>query len=107
MATKVFKLNNQWLFCSDVSYSDGVYRGFVVNGNWKFIYDENRKELHVLGSPLGDDIYDVQKIWACDPYGGNYNSVIENANKRYEEGEQPNFKLPPDPEENLEDIITF
>lgn len=89
MSTKVFLFeNDHWLYCSDVTFEDGVYTGWVVNGAWKMqATDTTIKSAR--------HSYETKMIWACDPntMSRDYNGVIDNAKARYESGEPANYVL--------------
>lgn len=106
MSYKVFLFDNDhWLYCSDVTLEDGVYHGWVENGAWHLMYDTNLKGWFACESrDHADSLVAVTKgskelVWACDPGKGfDYNTVIEDAKKRYAAGEPADFELKPEPE---------
>lgn len=85
----------------DITFEDGVYHGWVINGNWHLMYDTELKGLFACHSrEAADNLVAVTKSyselkWACDPSKAlfDYNIVIEEARKRYESGEPANFEL--------------
>lgn len=95
MSSKVFLFDdNNWLYCSDVSFKDGVWRGWVVNGAWHLVYntvDESFKCYHDSADeradylPINEDTATL--TWMCDPQGRDYNSVIADAAQRYRANE--------------------
>ena len=91
MASKVFLFGSgHWLYCSDVTFKDGIYRGWVVNGAWKMTADTAKDTLSSVNGSYANKL-----SWACDPNvtGWGYNEVINDAEQRYEGGELPNFTL--------------
>jgi hypothetical protein len=41
MSYKVFLFDDDnWLYCSDVTFEDGMYHGWVENGHWDWCYRE-------------------------------------------------------------------
>lgn len=89
MASKVFLFNETtWLYCSDVTFKDGVYRGYVVNGAWDMTADTKTNTISNIHST-----YTVEFTWACDANEmcRDYHVVIANAEARYEAGEPANF----------------
>lgn len=104
MASKVFLFDNDhWLYCSDVTFEDGVYNGWVVNGNWEMwaTIKSVKSKLHT---------YETQLIWACDANEKwfDYNSVIADARERYLSGEPANYELKLNPVyEDEDDEIPF
>ena len=111
MSYKVFLFeNDDWLYCSDVTLEDGVYHGWVVNGNWHLMYDTKLKGWFACHSrAAADSLVAVTKgykelVWACDPDKGfDYNDVINDARERYAAGEPANYELKPEPVDELED----
>lgn len=106
MAYKVFLFENvHWIYCSDVTFEDGVYHGEVINGNWHLMYDTTLEEWTACKSRKhADSLVAVSSgksrlVWACDPFKAlwDYNTVIEDALKRYVAGEPANYELKPDP----------
>lgn len=102
MTSKVFLFDdNNWLYCSDVSFKDGVWRGWVVNGAWHLMYDTDLEGWFACHSrEAADSLVAVTKgrkklTWACDPFESlfDYNSVIEDARKRYLSGEPADYEL--------------
>lgn len=103
MSSKVFLFeNDHWLYCSDVTFEDGVYTGWVVNGAWKM------QATDTTIKSTGHS-YETKMIWACNPNttARDYNSVIENARERYAAGEPANFKLKPKPVYEDDDEVPF
>ncbi len=86
------------------------YTGYVINGVWYLTYDtstfllksfrSNRDKVPVSYSN------DTKLIWMCDPIKGDYNTVIENAKERFENGEVSNTIIIEQNDE-LEDEIPF
>jgi len=117
MSYKVFLFeNDHWLYCSDVTLEDGVYHGWVENGAWHLMYDSKLKGWFACHSrAAADSLVAVTKgykelVWACDPARAlfDYNSVIEDAKKRYAAGEPADFELKPEPVyENDDEEIPF
>lgn len=107
MTGKVFLFgNNNWLYCSDVSYNNGTWRGWVVNGNWHLMYDTKLKGLFAcIDAAHANSLVAVTKsreelTWACDvnlKHVGRwyYNDVIQDAQTRYENGEPANYVIQP------------
>jgi hypothetical protein len=91
MTSKVFLFDGfRFIYCSDLSY-DGQdrYKGYVINGNYRIVID--------VASDTITHSYGTQKaklVWACDPVkGGDYNTVIVDAQERYAAGETADFVL--------------
>ena len=112
MAAKVFLFeNNVWLYCSGLLYDGyGCYEGRVINGNYDIVIDTVVNVVnHGHGKHGGT--HEAKLIWACDPHRAlfDYNSVIEDAKKRYATGEPANYELKPKPiyEDDEEDEIPF
>jgi uncharacterized GH25 family protein len=107
MASKVFLFDDDhWLYCSDVNYQNGVWSGHVENGNWHLRFDENTGISEACQSYPVTIVENTKMVWACDPFKAifNYNTVIEDAKKRYIAGEPANFQLTAiDEELNCED----
>lgn len=107
MASKVFLFNTgRWIYCSNVTFKDGVYHGWVVNGAYKIIIDTNKDlVIHEIGVNNG------KLVWACDANEicRDYNGVIANAKQRYEDGEPANFvvKEPEPTKEDYKDEVAF
>lgn len=107
MASKVFLFgDNNWLYCSDVSYNNGNWRGWVVNGNWHLMYDTKSKSLLAcVDAAHANSLVAVTKArteltWACDADLKNvgqyyYNEVIHDAQTRYKNGEPANYAIQP------------
>lgn len=102
MAYKVFLFgNDQWLYCNDVSFEDGVYHGEVINGSWHLMYNTKTKDwLACHSREDADNGIAVTKgcenlTWVCDPTEVlfDYNTVIAEANERYKAGEPANFEI--------------
>jgi hypothetical protein len=103
MTYKVFLFErDHWLYCENVSFEKGVWKGDVVNGRWYMVYDSSAnvlksyksKEEHRLDwLPVTE--MNIKMIWACDPFKAlfDYNTVIENAREQYLSGEEPNFEV--------------
>ncbi len=112
MSYKVFLFEPEsWLYCSDVTLEDGVYHGEVINGNWHLMYDTELKGWFACHSrAAADSLAAITKgykklTWACDPSKVifNYNTVIEDAKKRYIAGEPANFGITPSQVDDYED----
>ena len=111
MSSKVFLFeNDHWLYCSDVTFEDGVYHGWVENGAWHLMYDTKLKGWFTCHSrAAADSLVAVTKgykklTWACDPGKGfDYNDIISDVRERYAAGEPANYELKPDPVDELED----
>lgn len=111
MSSKVFLFeNDHWLYCSDVTFEDGVYHGWVENGAWHLMYDTKLKGWFTCHSrAAADSLVAVTKgykklTWACDPGKGfDYNDIIADVRERYAAGEPANYELKPDPVDELED----
>lgn len=104
MASKVFLFDDHgWLYCSDVSFKDGVWRGWVENGCWHLVYNTENQSLKAYEG-AGQERNDWAPVtertatltWIGDPIKGNYNTVIEDAKQRYENREQPVAEIGPD-----------
>lgn len=105
MASKVFLFDNDnwWLYCSDVTFEDGVYHAHVENGCWHLMYDTSLEAWFACESRRhADGLVAVNKgkaklTWVCDPCTNrrDYNTVIEDAKQRYEAGELANYDLRP------------
>jgi hypothetical protein len=102
MSSKVFLFDNDnWLYCSDVTFEDGVYHGRVVNGAWHLMYDTKLEGWFACHSRKdANSLVAVTKgrkklTWACDPSDAlfDYNSVIADAQQRYAAGEPANYVL--------------
>jgi hypothetical protein len=106
MASKVFLFNEtQWLYCSNVTFEDGVYHGWVVNGAWKMSADTTKD---IITYEIG--VNNAKLTWACDPTTmyRDYSSVIEDAKTRYESGEPANYILKPNQVyEDEDDEVAF
>lgn len=114
MTSKVFLFDNdQWLYCSAVTFEDGVYHGWVENGAWHLMYDTELEGWFACHSrKAADSLVAVTKgrkklVWACDPQGRGYNDVINDARKRYTAGEPANYVLKEDVYEDEDDGIPF
>jgi len=104
MTNKVFLFDNHnWLYCSAVSFKDGVWRGWVENGCWHLVYDTIDKSFKCYRdsaeerngwNPVIQGT--IELTWICDPIKGRYNTVIEDAKQRYENQEQPAAEIGPD-----------
>lgn len=110
MTSKVFLFDRyNYIYCSDVKFVDNKYTGWVENGAWHLTYDTST-------SLLKSYIHQKDKVpvlshttklkWMCDPIKGDYNTVIENAKERFENGEVSNTILIEQNDE-LEDEIPF
>lgn len=103
MTSKVFLFDKGgWSYCSDVRLKDGVYSGWVVNGAWYLVYDTKTKVLDSYrdaGEKRNGYVpvtsWTVELTWMCYPYKAlfDYNSIIEDAKKRYNKGEEANYSL--------------
>jgi hypothetical protein len=102
MTSKVFLFDkHNWLYCSDVSFKDGVWRGWVVNGAWHLVYNTVDKSFKCYRDsaderadylPINEDTATL--TWMCDPVKGcNYDKVIADAEIRYEENEPAVFEI--------------
>jgi hypothetical protein len=101
VASKVFLFDeNHWLYCSDVTYKNGIWTGWVENGAWYLHFDENSSILQAYNGrgektngwkPVTES--KTKLTWAGDPVGFGYNSVIEDARERYKSGEETNYIL--------------
>ena len=101
VASKVFLFDkHSWLYCSDVTHKNGIWTGWVENGAWYLHFDENtstlqayndRGEKNIGWKPVTE--IKTKLVWACDPVGFGYNSVIKDADERYKSGEEANYKL--------------
>lgn len=102
MTSKVFLFDkHNWLYCSDVSFKDGVWRGWVVNGAWHLVYntvdnsiksyrDRDDERLDYL--PMNE--YTATLTWMCDPVNDRgYNKVIADAAQRYKANEPAVFEI--------------
>jgi hypothetical protein len=116
MTGKVFLFDNDhWLYCSDVTLEDGVYHGWVKNGAWHLMYDTKLEgwfacESRAAANSLVAVTKGYKKLaWACDPgKGGDYNTVIADAQERYAAGEPADFELKPNPvRKDEEDEVAF
>jgi hypothetical protein len=111
MTYKVFLFDSDnWLYCSDVTFEDGVYHGWVENGAWHLMYDTKLEGWFACHSrAAADSLVAVTKgykklTWACDPGKGfDYTTVINDARERYAAGEPADFKLKPEPVNELDD----
>jgi hypothetical protein len=103
MVSKVFLFDEiSWLYCSDVRLTDGIYSGWVENGNWYLVYDTRAKRFESYQTSgekrLGYEPVtsgSAELIWMCYPDGVGYNQVIVNAEERYKSGEEANYSLEP------------
>lgn len=104
MASKVFLFNgDSWLYCSDLTFKDGIYKGWVNNGAWKMAADTTKD---IISYEIG--VNNAKLLWACDPNGRfDYNDVIEDAKKRYKAGEPANFELVETFYKDDEDDVAF
>ena len=103
MSSKVFLFeNDHWIYCSDVTYKDGVYNGWVINGNWEMWATDTTVKSR-------QHTHETKIVWACDPGKGfDYNDVINDARERYEAGEPADFELKPEHvDENDDEEIPF
>jgi hypothetical protein len=98
VASKVFLFGVQsWLYCSDVKHKNGIWTGWVENGQWYLHFNEIDDILKVcynwreVKKPVTER--KATLTWACDPVGFGYNSVIADAEERYKAGEKANYKL--------------
>jgi hypothetical protein len=96
MTSKVFLFDeHNWLYCSDVSFKDGVWRGWVVNGAWHLVYNTVDKSFKCYRDSAEErngwnpvTQRTTVLTWICDPVkGGNYNKVIADAEQRYKASE--------------------
>ena len=96
MANKIFLFDGGiWLSCSEVSYLDGIWSGYVVNGHWHLEYNITDNHLKAYsGKRLVTESTSVL-TWICDsdPSYIGYNDKISNAKERYENGELANFTI--------------
>jgi hypothetical protein len=101
MASKVFLFDSTgWLYCSDVSFEYGVWRGWVENGAWHLVYntvDNSIKSYRDSADERADYLPVTESkttlTWMCDRGQGNgrdYNEVIADAEKRYNAKEPTN-----------------
>jgi len=102
MTSKVFLFDkHNWLYCSDVSFKDGVWRGWVVNGAWHLVYNTTDKSFKCYRNNADEQALDFLPItevtatltWMCDRGQGNgrdYNEVIADAAQRYKANEPTN-----------------
>lgn len=102
MSYKVFLFEpDSWLYCENVSFENGVYHGWVINGGWHLMYDTKIEGFFACYSrEAADSLVAVTKgnrklVWACDPFKKlfDYNIVIEGARVRYARGELANYIL--------------
>lgn len=116
MSYKVFLFDDDnWLYCSDVTLEDGVYHGWVENGAWHLMYDTELEGWFACHSrSAADSLVAVTKghrklTWACDPSDElfDYNSVIEDARKRYAAGEPADYVLKEVVYEEEDDEVPF
>ena len=110
MATKVFLFGtNSWLYCYDLKHKNGIWTGWVRNGEWFLHFDENNniikacKDARSTKNPV--TVIESVLTWACDPFKSifDYNAVIEDARVRYEAGEESNLVLSPPKKQVKED----
>lgn len=104
MTSKVFLFDeDSWLYCSDVTFKDGIWRGWVENGAWHLVYNTVDKRLKCYRDSA-DERVDYLPVternatlsWMCDPQGLGYNEVIAIARVRYIAKESANFEIGPD-----------
>lgn len=96
MTYKVFKFDPvDWLYCENVTLKDGLYRGHVINGDWDLMYDTRDKTLFACDRVEIVSTFISKLVWACNPENPSfdYNAVIDEAQKRFESGEEPNFEV--------------
>ena len=91
--SKVFLFDEDiWLYCNSVSFKDGIWRGWVMNGAWHLVYNTLDKSLKAYkgsderGKPVTE--YTANLTWMCDRGqdtgdGWDYNRVIAEAKQRY------------------------
>lgn len=101
MTSKVFLFDeDSWLYCSDVTFKDGIWRGWVENGAWHLVYNTVDKSLKAYNGPAerGEPVTESNATltWMCDPQGLGYNEVIAIARVRYIAKESANFEIGPD-----------
>jgi len=104
MACKVFLFNDDnWLYCSNVTLKDGVYHGWVENGCWHMVYNtvtgslkSYRDAADARNNCLPLNEYTTELTWMCVPCYGDYNEVIEDAKRRYENKELASEVIGPD-----------
>lgn len=121
MSYKIFLFDDDnWLYCEDVTFEDGVYHGRVINGvGWHLMYDTKTEGCFACHTrEATDSLVAVTKgykklTWASDPYKPifDYNDVIQEAKERYKAGEPANYELKEKQviayEDDLEDDIPF
>ena len=102
MASKVFLFDTSgWLYCSDVSFQNGMWRGWVENGAWHLVYNTMDKSLQAYRNSADEraDFLPVTEskttlTWMCDrgqqTDGRDYNQVIADAEQRYKANEPTN-----------------
>lgn len=102
MTHKVFLFeNDHWIYCSDVTFEDGVYNGWVINGHWEMWATDTTVKSR-------QHTHETKIIWACDPgKDWDYNAVIADARERYAAGEPADFELKPDPVDEPDDEVPF
>ena len=98
--SKVFLFDNDiWLYCDNVSFKDGIWRGWIMNGAWHLVYNTLDKSLKAYkgsderGKPVIE--YTANLTWMCDRGqdtgdGWDYNRVIADAEQRYKANEPTN-----------------
>jgi hypothetical protein len=98
MASKVFLFDeHSWLYCSDVKHKNGVWTGWVENGQWYLHFDENDGIIKAcynwreVKKPVTER--KAKLTWVCDKNGFGYEDVIADAEERYKSGEEANYKL--------------
>jgi hypothetical protein len=91
---KVFLFGDHgWLYCSNVTFNDGVYRGWVENGAWHLRYNTDTRVTQSFNSvrekePVTEFVQPL--TWMCSPKETkfkDYNEVIAEAEERYKSGE--------------------
>lgn len=69
-----------WLCVSEYFRDAGICRGWVENGDWSLIYNEETWQLHANNKPIRV----AKLIWAADAKSEDYNEAIELAKEEYE-----------------------
>lgn len=104
MSDKIFLFDDEhWLLCSEVSCSDGMWRGYVINGNWKMSYDQSAG---IVNTGRGNHKTTLTWIGDVKISSSDYNEILEDAKLRFIAGEKPNFELNETLDED-EEIIPF
>lgn len=69
----------RWLYCSNVEFKDGIWSGWIINGNYKFEYDTATNIYSHRGHKQK-----VELSWSTDAADStDYNDILSQARGKY------------------------